>query len=125
MMKANFIVSLIMASALAEAEDLATSVEPTAEDCPFLRVFDKNEAGRWEVSRDLMPDLPQLTFSDVDGAAVHDWLASKEESKELQDAKWVEAWQTYMDAVTKPWNDFLTQAETLSDEYVEFGIQND
>ena len=44
---------------------------------------------------------------------------------ELQDAKWAEAWQTYMDAVAQPWNDFLTQAEKLSDEYVESGIQTD
>ena len=125
MMKATFTVSLIMASTLAQSDDLADSVEPTAEDCPFLRVFDKNAEGRWEVSRDIVPDLPQLSFSDVDKAAVADWLASKEESMELQDAKWAEAWQTYMDAVAQPWNDFLTQAEKLSDEYVESGIQTD
>ena len=97
-------------------------MEPTAEDCPFLRVFDKNEDGRWEFSQDLVPDLAQLSFADVDGEAIREWVTSKQDSMALQDAKWAEAWSTYMDAVAQPWNDFLTQAEAISDEGLELGM---
>lgn len=87
--------------------------EPTAEDCPFLKVFEQNDAGQWQLKR---PDLPEITFSDVDEEAIRAWVESKETEAELQDQKWADAWLAYEAAVVAPWNAFLDQAEQLTDE---------
>ena len=79
----TFIISLIFACAIATEQSTPEELQPTAEDCPFLRVFDKNEDGRWEFSQDLVPDLPQLSFADVDGEAIREWVTSKQDSMAL------------------------------------------
>ena len=109
------------------ASVLAQEAEPTAEDCPFLKVFERNDAGQWQVKAEHMPlsDLPQISFTDVDCQALQDWVADQEAEMQLQDEKWAEAWTTYQDAITQPWNDFLALAGDLSHKFVSEGMKTD
>lgn len=54
-----FIASLVAVYALAQDDaavaEESTSSEPTAEDCPFLKVFEQNDAGQWQTKH---PELP-------------------------------------------------------------------
>ena len=95
--KQAFIASLVAVCALAQGDAAATEAgastgvveEPTAEDCPFLKVFERNDAGQWQFRQ---PDLPKISFADVDKEAIRAWVESKETEAELQDQKWVSAW---------------------------------
>ena len=98
--------------------------EPTAEDCRFLRVFEQNDAGQWQRKNKLLPNLPTISYSDVDPEAFRTWVESKKAENELQDQKWVDAIEAYVDAIEEPWHAFLDQAEQLSDENFKMGMQN-
>ena len=41
----------------------------------FKDMFELNEEGRWEIAK--LPDLPQLSWSDVDPDEVEDWFNGK------------------------------------------------
>ena len=42
-----------------------------------------------------------------------------------QGQKWADAWIAYEDAITRPWNDFVTRAEELSIEDAKLDAQTD
>ena len=70
-----------------------------------------------------MPDLPQLSWSDVDPAEIEGWFQGKMDLQSEQGQKWADAWIAYQDAITKPWNDFVTRAEELSVEDAKLDAQ--
>lgn len=69
--------------------------------------------------------MPQLTWSDVDPVEIENWFAGKMDLSTEHGKKWADAWIAYQDAVTKPWNDFVTRAEQLSVEGAELDMQTD
>ena len=70
-------------------------------------------------------DLPSLTWTDVDDAEVEAWFQGKMDLQSEQGQKWADAWIAYQDAITKPWNDFVTRAEDLSVEDANLDMQTD
>ena len=78
--------------------------EPTAAE-KFASMFEMNEEGRWEVAK--RPDLPQLSWSDVDPVEIEAWYQGKVDLETEQGQKWSDAWIAYMDAVAEPWNSFV------------------
>ena len=119
--KQAFIASLVAVCALAQG---AVAEEQTAEDCAFLKVFEKNDDGQWQRKRKYeLPNLPTISFSEVDPEAARAWVESKKAEDALQDQKWVDAIEAYVAAVEEPWHAFLDQAEQLTDENIKMGME--
>ena len=96
--------------------------EPTAAE-KFASMFELNEEGRWEVAK--RPDLPQLSWSDVDPVEIEAWYQGKVDLETEQGQKWSDAWIAYMDAVAEPWNSFVDEAEALAREDDELRLETD
>ena len=47
--------------------------EPTAAE-KFASMFEQNEAGQWELA---LPDLPKVSWADVNPEEVEDWFNDK------------------------------------------------
>ena len=89
----------------------------------FKDLFELNGDGRWQLKQ--MPDLPQLSWNDVDPAEVESWFQGKMDLNSEQGQKWAEAWIAYQDAIAQPWNDFVDRAEELSIEDAKLDAQTD
>ena len=85
--------------------------EPTAAE-KFASMFELNEEGRWQVVK--MPELPQLSWNDVDPVEIEQWYQGKVDLDTAQGQKWADAWIQYMDAIAEPWNSFVDEAEKLA-----------
>ena len=96
--------------------------EPTAAE-KFASMFELNEEGRWEVAK--RPDLPQLSWSDVDPVEIEAWYQGKVDLETEQGQKWSDAWIAYMDAVAEPWNSFVDEAEGLALEDDTLRLETD
>jgi len=83
-------------------------------------LFEQNEQGQWAL---VVPDIPTLSFTDVDEATIEQWAENKEAAYEAIGEKWGEAWSSYVDAIANPWNEFLDQAKSLDGEQDQLDIQ--
>lgn len=80
-MKFTFAASLITAFACAQEPVPATPLdteglvyeEPTPAE-KFASMFEQNEEGRWQLR---MPDLPKISWADVDDQEITEWFKSK------------------------------------------------
>jgi len=96
--------------------------EPTAAE-KFASMFEQNEAGQWEIAK--RPELPKLSWSDVDPVEIEAWYQGKVDLETEQGQKWSDAWIAYMDAVAEPWNSFVDQAEALALEDDTLRLETD
>ena len=76
-------------------------------------IFELNDDGMWQFKT---PDVPKLSFADIDQTAMENWGKEKEAIYADMDSRWVEAWKSYQEAIQAPWNDFLDSVEGLMDE---------
>ena len=76
-------------------------------------VFEMNDHGEWQFKA---PDVPKITFNDIDQKAIDNWATEKEAVYRDMDSRWAEAWKSYQAAIAKPWDDFLTSVEGLIQE---------
>ena len=67
-MKFTFAAGLVAMCVSAQEDTAAVAIieEEPVEECPFLKVFEQNEVGQWEFKDSVMPNLPQISFADVD-----------------------------------------------------------
>lgn len=84
------------------------SYEPTPAE-KFASMFELNEEGRWQIAE--MPDLPKLSWNDVDPVEIEQWYQGKMDLSTEQGQKWADAWISYQNAIREPWNNFVDQAE--------------
>ena len=110
--------TIALIAACAHAQDYYYE-EEEPQPSMISQLFEQNEAGQWTV---VVPEIPTLSFSDVDEAEIDSWAADKEAAYEGLNQKWADAWTSYVDAIQTPWNDFVTQAESLDREGAEMDI---
>lgn len=117
-MKYAFAASMI--AALAAAQDATnstdTQAQPSIED-----LFELNDEGRYELELPEL-DLPEISFNDASDTA-DAWKASTADAYAAIDQQWVDAWKSYEAAITKPWNDFVTEAERIQRRQDQLDIQ--
>ena len=115
-MKFSFATSMIavLAAAQAPANDTTTEPEWSWED-----MFELTDDGRYALKQ---PHLPEISFTD-NSAEVEAWKAETGSAYHAIDQQWADAWRAYEAAIQQPWNDFLTQAETISRANDQLDIQ--
>ena len=104
------------------SEQPVQEYEPTAAE-KFASMFEQNEAGQWEIAK--RPELPKLSWSDVDPVEIEQWYQGKVDLETAQGQKWSDAWIAYMDAVAEPWNSFVDEAEGLALEDKKLELDTD
>ena len=91
----KYTIALIAATAHAQdyyVDEYATEEQPSL----ISQLFEQNEQGQWAI---VVPEIPTLSFTDVDEATIESWAADKEAAYAAMDQKWVDAWTQYVDAI--------------------------
>ena len=140
-MKFAFTAALLVATAMAQYDDYddsdyyynynetsyANDTMPVEEEFKKEEhfsiddLFVLNEDGQWEFSSPV--EVPQVTIADVDDQEVENWAQETEQRYIENDEKWTEAWTEYQSAIATPWNDLLSQVESLGAERDEIDLQ--
>jgi hypothetical protein len=121
-MKFSFATSMIAVLAAAQAPANDTSTEEyagTTNNWSVEDMFELTNDGRYALKQ---PHLPEISFTD-NSAEVEAWKAETGSAYHAIDQQWADAWKAYEAAIQQPWNDFLTQAETIQRSNDQLDIQ--
>ena len=60
-----------------------------------------------------MPELPKISFNDVDDEKIMEWATGKQAETDAWNQEWVAAYEAYEQAIAAPWNKLVSEAESL------------
>ena len=122
-MKSIFAAALATAFALAQNYTEPYYVEYEEPKTPLIErlPFELNEDGKYELT---IPTIPKIEFTDINMDDIRAWAQEKGKEKNAWNMEWISAWDDYAAAITQPWNDLVSKAESLSVTNAQMDAQN-
>ena len=123
-MQFSFALAAILAIASAQSVDEINADVPEPQPEPSLaeKLFERNEAGQFQL---VWPQQPAISVTDADDAAIKAWFDGKVAESTALDMEFYQAFKDYESAVSQPYNDFITQVEDLTVRGMQMDAKTD